>query len=101
MLFPRFVAPESDRQQSELLARMKALLQLQTKQSANNPGWYDPRYLNVPAERMPNYENLSSPAVFAQHLARRARILETQIELGSRVVVLHSGADDWLIRPER
>ena len=95
----RIVPPETDSQRAELLTRMRLLIRNQVRASAQAPGWYEPRFLNQPAERLPAYEKLSSPDRFEQYLTKMALIPDTKVELGGRITANHpSGEGLWRIR---
>ena len=94
-LVPTYIAPENDRQQSDMFDRMRALIQVQARTAGQKPAWFDPRYLNLPAEQLPNFANVLSRERFAWHLSRIARNPVQPFELGSRVTVRQSGEGAW------
>ncbi len=99
-LLPELILPEDERQQSELLGRMRTLIQVQARNAAKNPDWFDPRYVQLPAQQLPNNENLASRDQFARHLAKLSRTPVKSIDLGSQVTVHRSGRDLWEVQVE-
>ena len=100
-LVPTFIAPENDRQQSDMFDRMRALIQAQVRTAGQKSAWFDPRYLNLPAEQLPNFANLLSRERFAWHLSRIARNPVKPFELGSRVTVRLIGGGMWDVQVGR
>ena len=94
------IAPESEQQQTEMLARMKTLIQAQVRKSRQDPHLFDPRYLNLPAEQLPNYDNLASRENFSRHLGRIIRTPVKPLELGVEVTVRRDSDNTWGVAVE-
>jgi hypothetical protein len=94
-LLPELIVPDDERQQNELLNRMRALIQAQARNAAGKPDRFDPHYLHLPMQQLPNYENLVSRDHFARHLTRLARTAVKPIELGAEVTVRQDGQQLW------
>ena len=100
-LLPEVIAPEDQRQQTDMLARMKLLLPAQARRSKQQPEAFDPRYLGLRIEELPNYQNLSSREQYARHLARLAKIVTRPIELGAQLNVRGESSHGWEVQVTR
>ena len=92
---PELILPDDERQQKELLGRMRALIQIQARKAAERPNFFDPQYAHLPVQQLPNYENLLSLNNFVRHLTRLSRTPAVPIDLGSQITVRQAGSFSW------
>lgn len=100
-ILPQMILPEDERQQKDLFTRMRTLLQVQARNAAARPDFYDSRYLRIPSQQLPNYENFASFANFTRHLSRMSQAAARPIELGAQLSIQKSGANGWKTQVDR
>jgi hypothetical protein len=100
-ILPQMILPEDERQQRDLFGRMRTLLQAQVRNAAARPDFYDSRYLRLPAQQLPNYENFASFANFTRHLTRMSQASAHPIDLGAQLSLQKLGPNGWKARVDR
>jgi hypothetical protein len=96
-LLAEVLMPDDRDRMREMLERMVSLIQSQAHDSLKHPERFDPRYLKLPVNQLPNYDSLLSLDKYARHLTRIAQSPLRQIEIGAQIVVRHNGRSGWSV----
>ena len=94
-VLPETMIPDDRERMGEMLERMRNLIRIQARESLRHPQWFDARYLNLPVQQLPNYENLLSLDKYARHLARITQSPLKRIEVGTQLTVRHQARGGW------